>query len=128
MMRPGTLPCVIWSSSARAAASATGLCALCWSPWKSPCVPRSASYSAMRPSVGPVAPAGEVRRREGGRHSRHAGVDREAIPAEQRRERVHRLEFVPADFGMMADPVGHTLQLAGPERGYAGEDAIARGA
>ena len=32
-----------------AAANATGLCALCWSPWKSPCVPRNASYSAMRP-------------------------------------------------------------------------------
>src|SRR2546428_11198182 len=44
---------------------ATGLCALCWSPWKSPCVPRSASYSAMRPRVGPVAPpppAGDVQR------------------------------------------------------------------
>src|SRR5947199_118942 len=50
----------MYSMSARAAASATGLCALCWSPWKSPCVPRSASYSAIKPRVGPVAPAGEV--------------------------------------------------------------------
>ena len=51
-----TLPgeCVRSSHSAMAIAAAIpiGPCVLCWSPWKAPLVPRSASYSTMTPRFG----------------------------------------------------------------------------
>src|ERR1051326_2191489 len=61
-MPPGSLLASRYSLSATAAAMATGLCALCWSPWNAPVVPRSASYSAIRPSTGPPAPPLESHR------------------------------------------------------------------
>src|SRR2546430_8418781 len=42
---PGVLDLVRYSATAMAAAIPTGPCALCWSPWKSRVVPRSASRS-----------------------------------------------------------------------------------
>ena len=53
---PGVLELVRNSATARAAARPTGPCALCWSPWKSRVVPRSASYSTMTPRLGPGVP------------------------------------------------------------------------
>src|SRR6266704_6027216 len=53
---PGVLDLVRNSATATAAAIPTGPCALCWSPWKSRVVPRSASYSRMTPRLGPGVP------------------------------------------------------------------------
>src|SRR2546430_12664544 len=53
---PGGLELVRNSATAIAAASPTGPRALCWSPWKSRLVPRSASYSTMTPRFGPGVP------------------------------------------------------------------------
>ena len=64
------------------------------------------------------------RRGEGGRQPRDAGVHREPIRPEDRRQRVERLELVPADFGVVADPVRQPLHLAGPHRRHPREQAI----
>src|SRR5205823_6988553 len=53
---PGVFELVRNSVTATAAASPTGPWALCWSPWKSRLVPRSASYSTMTPRFGPGVP------------------------------------------------------------------------
>ena len=58
-MRPGRRRSRMSSMTAMAVANPTGLCALCWHPWKASFVPRSASYSTMMPNVGPFVPAGE---------------------------------------------------------------------
>src|SRR5438105_5407567 len=49
---PGRLFFVRYSAIAIAAAKPIGPWVLCWSPWKSPLVPRSASYSTMTPRFG----------------------------------------------------------------------------
>ncbi len=63
---PGVCVFVRYSAIATAAARPIGPCVLCWSPWKAPLVPRSASYSTMTPRLGPPV-LFVVARDEGGR-------------------------------------------------------------
>src|SRR5207247_4781915 len=55
------------------------------------------------------------------------GIDLETVAPQERRERVDRLKLVPADLGVMTDPVGDALELAIPGCRHTREHAIARG-
>src|SRR5881397_1981475 len=108
---PGVLELVRNSVTATAAASPTGPWALCWSPWKSRLVPRSASYSTMTPRFVARYRKGTPGPNLGVIETRPAGLDVEAVGGEIVGEDLHRALFLPAGLRVTRDVVGHGQEL-----------------